>query len=298
MPNSRRTVKSNLPLRDFRIVTMAVNVPGPVGSARLRELGAKVVKIEPPDGDPLSEYCYEWYKELIHGQKVVRLNLKQTTGRKRLDKLLSRADLLLTANRPAALRRLSLGWEALHAKFPALCHVALAGYASPRQNLAGHDLSYQAKVGLVVPPNMPNTLLADMASAERIVSAALGLLLLRGQFQTGFYTEVVIENVAANLAAPLRYGLTAPDGMLGGGSARYNVYAARQGWVAVAALEPHFLKRLQEELRLETVDAKQLSLAFKARTAQQWERWAGVRDLPITAVRKPDGVPPMRRPRR
>ncbi|MGC1783430.1 MAG: CoA transferase [Acidobacteriaceae bacterium] len=298
MPNNRGTVKSNLPLRDFRIVTTAVNVPGPVAAARLRELGAKVVKIEPPNGDPLSEYCYEWYSELLRGQKLVRLNLKQTTGRERLDKLLSHADLLLTATRPAALRRLSLGWEDLHAKFSALCHVALVGHASQRQNLAGHDLNYQARVGLVVPPHMPNTLSADLASAERIVSAALGLLLLRRQFRTGFYTEVVIENVAADFAAPLRYGLTAPDGILGGGSAHYSMYPARQGWVAVAALEPHFLKRLQEELQLETVDAKQLSLAFTARTAQQWERWAQVRDLPITAVHGRDEVPRRRRPKR
>lgn len=296
MPNNRVIVKSNLPLRDFRIVTTAVNVPCPVAAARLRDLGAKVIKIEPPNGDPLREYCSAWYNELIRGQKLVRLDLKQTSGRERLGRLLSQADLLLTASRPAALQRLSLGWEDLHARFPVLCHVALVGHASPRQNLAGHDLNYQARVGLVVPPHLPHTLLADLASAERIVSAVLGLLFLRQRFQTGFYAEVVIENVAADLAAPLRHGLTVRDGMLGGGLAQYRVYAARQGWIAVAALEPHFLKRLQEELQLETVDAKGLSLAFKARTAQQWEQWAQVRDLPITTVRELNEVP-RRRPK-
>src|SRR5438552_993724 len=208
MPNRPTPMKSGLPLRDVRVVTMAVNVPGPVAAARLRELGATVVKIEPPNGDPLREYCNEWYKELIRGEKLVRLNLKRTTDRAHLDTLLSKADLLLTASRPAAMRRLALGWEELHAKFPTLCQAALKGHPPPRQDLAGHDLTYQARAGLVAPPNMPNTLLADLASAERMVSAALSLLLLRQRFRKGFYGEVIIENVAADLAVPLRYGLT------------------------------------------------------------------------------------------
>lgn len=277
-------IKSELPLRNIRVVNMAVNLPAPLAAARLRALGAKVVKVEPPNGDPLREYCPRWYKELTHGQELVRLDLKQTVERADLEKLLSNADLLLTANRPAAIRRLGLGWENLHTLFQSLCQVALTGHGTPRQDLAGHDLTYQARVGLVGPPNMPNTLSADLASAERMVSAALGVLLLREHFRKGFYAEVILENVAADWAAPLRYGLTTRNGILGGGIAQYNLYRARRGWIALAALEPHFSRRLQEELQLETVNRRQLSLAFRSRTAQHWERWAKARDLPLTAV--------------
>jgi alpha-methylacyl-CoA racemase len=284
-------MKSDLPLRNVRVVNMAVNLPAPLAAARLRALGATVVKIEPPNGDPLREYCPRWYKELTRGQKLIRLDLKQAVERAGLEKLLSKADLLLTANRPAAIRRLGLGWEDLHSKFRSLCQVALKGHATPRQDLAGHDLTYQARVGLVGPPNMPNTLSADLASAERMVSAALGVLLLRERFRKGFYTEVILENVAADWAAPLRYGLTTRNGILGGAVAQYNLYRARQGWIAVAALEPHFSRRLQEALQLETVSRRRLSLAFRSRTAQHWERWAKARDLPLTAVRNLGDVP-------
>ncbi len=85
------------PLHGVRAVTLAVNVPGPVAAARLRTLGATVVKIEPPAGDPLEAVSAAWYRELRAGQEVVQLNLKEDGDRRALDDLLGRADLLLTA---------------------------------------------------------------------------------------------------------------------------------------------------------------------------------------------------------
>src|SRR5688572_1051684 len=136
------------PLRDVHVVSLAVNIPGPVAAATLRDLGASVIKIEPPDGDPLAIASADWYTELITGIQVLRLDLKSGTGRARLDELLAQADLLLTSTRPAGLQRLGLGWPALHARYPRLCHVAIVGYQAPRQNVAGHDLTYQAETGL------------------------------------------------------------------------------------------------------------------------------------------------------
>ena len=106
------------PLDGVRVVTLAVNVPGPVACARLLALGAEVVKVEPPAGDPLAHYSRAWYDELARGQRVVALDLKTDEGRAALDGLLADADLLVTANRPAALGRLGLSWDALHARHP------------------------------------------------------------------------------------------------------------------------------------------------------------------------------------
>jgi alpha-methylacyl-CoA racemase len=284
-----RRIELKKPLRHFRIVTLAVNVPVPLAASRLAELGAGVVKVEPPAGDPLGAvHCPEWYEEMAKRQKIVRLNLKDPKNRSRLDKYLKECDLLLTSSRPESLKRLSLGWKKLHANFPALSHVALVGHPAPRQGIAGHDLTYLAQLGLLSPPSMPKTLLADIASAERVFSTALILLLSRRRANTGSYVEVSIEEAAKAFAAPLHFGLTADGGVLGGGWPQYNLYRASDGWVAVSALEPAFAKRLQESLQLSTLDRKSLELALLAGTTAEWEKWALERDIPLAAVRSID----------
>jgi alpha-methylacyl-CoA racemase len=278
-----------LPLNGFAIVTLAANVPGPVACARLCALGARVVKVEPPAGDPLEAYAPGWYRELVEGHEVVRLDLKNAGDRERLDGLLAGADLLLTSSRLAALERLGLGWETLHARFPRLCRVAVFGYPGAERDRAGHDLTYQATEGLLDPGCLPRTLLADLACAERVVSAALALFLARERGGGAGYAEVTLAEAAAELAAPLRHGLTAPGGLLGGGLPAYGVYPAREGHVAVAALEPHFAARLREDLGVAALTREVLEEAFGARTADEWEAWADARDLPLAAVREPGG---------
>ncbi len=281
------TTSAFLPLHGFGVVSLAANVPGPVACARLRALGARVVKVEPPAGDPLEAYSAEWYRKLAAGQEVLRLDLKDPAGRGALDGLLAAADLLVTSSRLSALERLGLGWEALRARFPRLCQVAIFGHAGAERDRAGHDLTYQAAQGLAGPGGLPRTLLADLASAERAAGAALALLLARERGAEAGYTEVTLAEVAADLAAPLRHGLTAPGGLLGGGLPAYGVYAAREGHVAVAALEPHFAARLREELGLAELTREALEAALGARTAAEWEAWADARDLPLAALRQP-----------
>lgn len=278
-----------LPLAGMRVVSLAINVPGPVAAARLRDLGATVVKVEPPQGDPLAGACPAWYEELHRGVEVLRLDLKLPGPRAQLDQLLAGADVLLTSMRPAALARLGLDRESVRARFPRLVHVAIVGHPGSQADRAGHDLTYQAGLGLVTPPQLPRTLLADLAGAERAVSAALALLLARARGGGGGYAEVALADAAAAFAAPLRHGLTAPGGWLGGGLAWYQLYPAREGWVAVAALEPHFLARLGEALGVDPTRRDQLEQAFRTRTAAEWEAWAVERDLPLAAVR--DGPP-------
>ena len=100
-----------LPLQDKKLVTLALNVPGPVAAARLAKLGANVIKVEPPSGDALKIAARPWYDSLTEGQTVIRLDLKSQEGSAQLGKLLEEADLLLTSFRPSALQRLRL-WRA------------------------------------------------------------------------------------------------------------------------------------------------------------------------------------------
>jgi crotonobetainyl-CoA:carnitine CoA-transferase CaiB-like acyl-CoA transferase len=270
------------PLDGFRVVVLGVNAPLIVAGARLAALGAEVVKIEPPSGDPTGHFAPGWYAQDTASQRVLRLDLKSEEGRHDADGELERADGLLTAMRPASLGRLGFDEEAVAERFPRLVHVAIVGFPAPRQNVAGHDLTYQAALGLVDPPRLPRVLVADLAGAEQAVVALLALLLARERGRPERYSEVALAAAAEDFAAPYRFGATAADGPVGGGDPLYGVYEAADGWIAVAALEPHFRGRLLAELELEDLDA--LAAAFRGRGKQDWQAWAEERDLPIAAV--------------
>ena len=267
-------------LGGIRVLNLGVNVPPSVAAARLQELGAAVTKLEPPGGDPLAAAAPEWYAALTHGQDVRVADLK--AGRP--DDVLAETDVLLTATRPQALERLGLGWEELHAAFPRLVHVAIVGHASPDADLPGHDLTYVAGLGLLEPPALPRTLVADLGGAERAVSAALALLVARERGGEGGRVEVALAAAAEAFAEPLRHGLTRPGGMLGGGYPLYGLYRAGDGWLALAALEPGFRRRLLDALGLEDADAAELERRFAGRTVAEWVAWAAEHDLPLAAV--------------
>ena len=276
-------------LRGIRVVNLALNLPGPLAASRLARMGAEVVKVEPPTGDPMECYSAAWYREMAAGQELVRLDMKTPEGQTRCGELLAEADLLITSNRPSVLTRLHLAWETLHPRFLKLCQVAIFGYPEPRGDVAGHDLTYQAALGLLYPPNLPRTLLADIAGAERAVSSALGLLYARERFGRSGFAEVVLSDAAAEAAAPLSFGLTRPGGLLGGGAPEYNIYPARDGFVAVAALEPRFRERLFASLGgVQT--AGEISAAFASRDADDWEQLGEDLDIPIVKVRPAEGL--------
>src|ERR1051326_1257977 len=127
-------------LQRTRIVSLALNAPGPAAAARLTKLGAEVTKVEPPEGDATSKFAPAWYAELCAGQQVLRLDLKGSAGKKQLDTLLSNADLLLASFRLSALRRLGLDWETLHARHPGLSFLGIIGHPAPDEERSGHDL--------------------------------------------------------------------------------------------------------------------------------------------------------------
>jgi crotonobetainyl-CoA:carnitine CoA-transferase CaiB-like acyl-CoA transferase len=267
-------------LSGIHVVNLAINVPGAVAGARLHELGATVTKLEPPGGDPLAMGAPDWYALLVEAQEVRCVDLK--AGLPEDD--LSRADLLLTSARPAALKRLGLGWRALHVMYPRLVHIAIVGHPPPEDDRPGHDLTYVAERGLVSPPVLPRTLVADLGGAERAVSTALALLLSRERTGAAARADVALSDAAAAFAEPLGHGLTADGGILGGGYPFYALYRASDGWLALAALEAHFRDRLLVELGLREATHEALAGVFAGRTAAEWQGWARERDLPLTAI--------------
>ncbi len=270
-------------LDGIKVINLAVNLPGPAAAQRLSRMGAEVIKVEPPAGDPMECYFADWYRAMAAGHTVVKLDLKVPEGKRILLDLLGSADVLITATRPSAMARLGLDVETLQDLFPRLCQVMITGYPAPRDNEAGHDLTYQASMGLVDPPHMPRTLLSDMAGSELAVSAVLALLFNRERCGNGGHQVVPLSEAVAAFAEPLRFGSTLPGASLGGGIPEYNIYKTLDGWVAVAALEPHFKQRLEDALNIATFEGYRA--AFAGQSSDYWQEWGKELDLPIETVR-------------
>ena len=267
-------------LAGVRIMTMALNVPGPLAVARMKQAGAAVTKIEPPTGDPLLTLSPAWHAEMHRGISVERVDLRTDAGRARVALHLRDADVFLTSQRPSLLSRHSLDRETLHSQLPGLRVLRILG-SIREPELPGHDLTYQAQTGLIG-DQMPRTLVADVMGSERVFAGVLALL----RQPAGSTLDVGLVESLDPLLAPLRHGLTAPDGPLGGGVPQYGVYDTKTGRVAVAALEPHFERRLYQDLGL--APRGELASRLRERTADEWETWAREHDLPIVAVRDVD----------
>lgn len=261
-------------LSGIKIVSVALNAPGPVAAARLAQMGAEVTKVEPPGGDATRIAAPAWYASLCRGQTVLQIDLKNPAGRAQFDDLLAQAELLLASFRPSALQRLGLDWQRLHRRHPRLSFVGIIGHLPPHEESSGHDLTYQADFGLLRPPEMPATLFVDLAGAERAVSMALALLNKAARTGESGCAWVSLHECARELAAPIEAGLTVPGGLLGGGYPLYGFYRSSDGWIAVAALEAHFAQRLLLELELKTAERTQLERIFLQRSSAAWASWA------------------------
>lgn len=274
------------PLTGVRVVTLAPNLPGPAAARRLVDLGATVVKVESPAGDPLATAVPAYYRELAAGQEIRTLDLRSEVGRAELTGLLEDADLLLTSSRPRSLAGLGLGWPQLHDRHPRLCQVAVVGHAGDDADRPGHDLTYQAEAGILTPPHLPLVPLADLAGAERVVGDAAALLYQASRRGRGEFREVSLAAVVEDFSASLRHGLTGSGAVLGGALPTYGLYRSADGVVAVAALEPQFITRLAEGLGVDPMDRGAMETAFAQRTGAQWQRWAVEMDLPLVMVRE------------
>lgn len=260
------------PLAGVRVLSLALNLPGPAALMRCRAMGASCTKLEPPSGDPMAVYNRSAYAALHEGVTVEAADLKTEAGQQQLHRVLEATDVLLTSFRPSALAKLGLDWDALHARHPRLSQVAIVGAPGDRAEEPGHDLTYLAESGLITDTTLPPTLYADMGGALLASEAVLKAALRTGaSHMAGIYLEVALNAAADWLALPRSWGLTTPDGAVGGAHAGYRIYPCANGRVAVAALEPHFAARLCEVAGLAS------SSMFASGTHEAIARWIGTR---------------------
>lgn len=277
------------PLGGVRVLSLALNLPGPAALMRCRAMGATCTKLEPPSGDPMSHYNRTAYAALHEGVGIEAADLKTEAGQQHLHRALEATDVLLTSFRPSALAKLGLDWATLHTRHPKLSQVAIVGAHGDRAEEPGHDLTYLAESGLVTGTELPPTLYADMGGAL-LASEAVLKAALRSDRTTGIYIEVALNAAADWLALPRTWGLTTPEGAVGGAHAGYRVYPCTDGRVAVAALEPHFAARLCEAAGVASKDMlspathEAIARWIGTRTRAQLEAMARERDVPLLTL--------------
>jgi crotonobetainyl-CoA:carnitine CoA-transferase CaiB-like acyl-CoA transferase len=302
LPRPAKPAPALKSLKGIRILSLALNLPGPAALMRCRDMGARCVKLEPPphapahaSGDPMSQYNPTAYAALHDGVRVRVADLKTASGQRALQRELARADVLLTSFRPSALARLGLGWKALHRQYPDLSQVAIVGAPGAGAEEPGHDLTYLAKNDLITGLDLPATLYADMGGSLMATQAVLQAVMHQAAKGKGVCVEVALSAAATWLALPRAWGLTKPGAAVGGGHAGYRVYPCKDGRVAVAALEPHFAARLCEAAGIGAFSLAAMSSAathervaafLLTQTRRQLDRLAADADLPLQTLSK------------
>lgn len=289
------------PLKGVRVVSLALNLPGPAALMRCQQMGASCVKLEPPppagsapgtSADPMSLYNRAAYEVMHQGIRMGIADLKTEKGQKALHRELAKADVLLTSFRPSALRKLGLNWQVLHPRYPALSIVAIVGAPGVRAEEPGHDLTYQAENGLVTGLDLPPTLYADMGGSLVTSEAVLQTLLIQQQKGKGSYIEVALSEAAGYLALPRTWGVTQAGSPVGGGHAGYAVYPCKDGRVAMAALEPHFAIKLCTaagiaDANMQSPLTHQLVAAFLlTKTRKALDKLSLEKDIPLYTLLK------------
>jgi crotonobetainyl-CoA:carnitine CoA-transferase CaiB-like acyl-CoA transferase len=241
----------------FRVIDLSQYVPGPYASRLLCDLGAEVIKIEPPAGDPLrrllvpqNEGSSPIYQLLNRGKTIARIDLKVSESLSRVMELIADADVLLESYRPGVMERLGLGPEACHALNPGLVYCSLSGYGQdgPARLSAGHDLNYCAVAGMFshrMPEEPPLPLVADHSGAMNAVNAILAALVGRGRHGQGTHLDISLYEAILSWQYVAHGCMTDsssnPLQLLTGGAACYNFYRTRDGRsITLGALEPQF----------------------------------------------------------
>ena len=269
------------PLGGMLVVDLSRYLPGAYATRELLELGARVVRLEQPDGDPMRFTAPAWHDALNAGKESVTCNLKTDPELGRA--LVRRADVVVESFRPGVAARLGVGPEDA-APTAVYCSITGFGLGGPHEQRAGHDLNYVGWAGLLADtaPGLPPLPLADLASgALNAVTQILAALLARERTGEGAHVVVSMTHGAHRLGSH-RLGGEPHDRLLTGALACYAIYACADGrLLTVGALEPVFFGRLCELLGRPELAERQyrdeqealraeLAAAFASRPLAEW----------------------------
>ena len=254
------------PLAGTLVADLTRYLPGPFASRELLRLGARVVRIETPDGDPVRDVAPEWDARLNAGKESVVWDRDRDPQLGR--ELCRRADVVLVSFRPGVAERLGVGANDVPER---VIHCSLTGFG-PDDRRVGHDLNYMGWAGALAPtaPAMPPLPVADLAAGGlAVVVRVLAALLERARSGRGAHIVVSMTHGAHELAQFA--------GPLTGSLACYRIYECADGrFITVSALEPKFWSRLCELVEQPDLLPRQndghgeLEALFLTRTSAEW----------------------------
>lgn len=202
-------------LNDVRIIDLSQLLPGPHATSMLQQLGADVIKIEPPGaGDPVRALSPALFAQLNRGKQLLALDLKTAEGKAALIELARDADAIVEGFRPGVMARLGIDYATLAAVNPRLvmCSISGFGQTGPYADKAGHDLNYLALGGFwSVPVQVedrvarPRVRVADYAASSHAALALTAAILSARASGQGQHLDVSIHDCLMAWTAPLAW---------------------------------------------------------------------------------------------
>ncbi len=248
------------PLAGVRVVEFAAIGPAPFAGMVLADLGADVVRVDPPKGTGLGA------DSLSRGKRAITVDAKSNSGKAVIRNLIDRADIVIEGYRPGVLERLGFAPDVLRRRNPHLVVGRMTGWgqSSPLADKPGHDINYVALSGVLGaigerggPPVVPLNLVGDFGGGGMLLVVGVLSAYIEA-FRTGKGQDVdaaMIDGVgllATMILAMVRDGTWKEErggNLLDGGAPFYRTYRCADGaYIALGALEPQFFAALIEVL--------------------------------------------------
>ena len=312
------------PLTGVKVLDLSAYHAGPYGCTMLADMGAEVIKIEPPEGDNARHYPSTLAAEargLLGSNRSKRglvLDLKQAEGRAALHRLVARSDVLVHNFRPAVPPRIGLAYEQLKALNPRLIVCAVSGYGEtgPLKDKPGFDQVLQAMTGVCAgqgrkgPPEIVYGSAVDYYAAAQVTMAVSAALYRRGISGAGQYIGVSLLGAALAMQSMRLIWAEGeprdtPRDMHSGGIT--GLHPTKEGSLYLSANTPHFwrelcvavgLPELADNPRYDSIRKRaehideivpKIRAALATRTALEWEAVLGDR-VPSSAARRTDDM--------
>ncbi|QCJ41434.1 CoA transferase [Bacillus sp. S3] len=291
-------------LKGIKVIDFTNYLPGPFATLRLAELGAEIIKVEPPEGDPARNTGITQkgtglvFLANNRQKKSITLNLKNSEGLETALKLITNADVVIESFRPGVMEKLGLGYEAVRNVKPDIVYCSISGYGQSGilSKLGNHDLNYMALSGVLAQlkdktgkPVHPSITLADYlggyAANERILAGLVSRSLTgKGNYHSISITDQLVSLLGNHVLVEKETGKGTGINVLNGSIISYAIYETMDGrYMSLAALEPKFWRNFCQSHGREdwfaahfskTEDTnpifQELTDLFKSKTFYEW----------------------------
>jgi crotonobetainyl-CoA:carnitine CoA-transferase CaiB-like acyl-CoA transferase len=293
------------PLLGVRVVDFSMFVPGPFCSAIFADLGAEVIKVEAPRGDPGRAYVPVQFNTENRNKRSLSLDLKKEGSASIVEKLVGKSDIVVEGFRPGVAQRLRIDYETLKKHNPKLVYCSISGYGQtgPWRERPGHDVNYVAAAGGLAypgqwlqPPARSSLPVADMAGGSFAAIAIACALYEKSRTGKGVYLDLSLFEAGFFWAA-MRHSLDKDVDPRAHIFPVNDIFECQDGErLTLGILEEHFWDNFRkvvpgfdgDEFSSDAkrrangdVLSKKLSEAMKSKTSSDWIALLEANDIPV-----------------